>query len=173
MLSTDAAPAVDVKIARYEKIGRSPAVPLIPRAWLELLDAGLMERTHIPVFSGSPVVVALAPSGAAVGFLHWYAQDDGQAWVVLGWIDPTWRRRGIYRRLYADLREQCLAQGIPAISGGTDAGNAGMLATAAALGRKVTGAIYRDELAAAPIAGGNVNFPPRRLIAADDAGGGP
>lgn len=81
--------------------------------------------------------------GEAAGILV-YADVDwkNEVWVVLGYVRPHFRRRGIYRALWEALVVRARQAGRPRIGGDTSIKNKAMQQTMEALGRRPVAIIY-------------------------------
>jgi GNAT superfamily N-acetyltransferase len=87
--------------------------------------------------------------GALLVTMEWSDWRDGLFWWIQSvYVRPTWRRRGVFRRLYGEVRRAALAD--PAIRGlrlYVDRDNAAARQTYATLGMVATNyAVYEEVL---------------------------
>jgi GNAT superfamily N-acetyltransferase len=125
----------DIEIVHYKKTNGSPAIPILVKAWAELLEKGFISSS-VPVGAEHEVFAAKA-DGTIVGVITFYkAEWHNCMWLQLGYVLPEYRNRGIYRKLWNHLVEHSKTQGVATIDGGVDINNTEMLKVAERLGRK-------------------------------------
>lgn len=118
----------------YDGLSRTPAYELAITGHLELLERGRAENVVAVLWDHKAVVgfVDGLPVGV-ITFQHtaWMKQID----IAIGYVRPEFRRRGLYRAMWAALVEKAQELKAEVIFGGTAIDNAELRATAKALGR--------------------------------------
>lgn len=126
----------------------SKAWPLIVEGVNELVQEGLLvDRCGFPVNWDDQVLYAVSREGDVVGAVCYRKESwSNGAHISLGYVEPSSRRQGVYRLLFAALVERGKAEGLVQITGTVDAKNDAMQKTMAALGRKLTRLTYAFDL---------------------------
>jgi ribosomal protein S18 acetylase RimI-like enzyme len=134
------------EIDHVEQLSGSYAHFPAVKAWVEIVDAGLGDGGVMSInWDDSATVMKLG--GEIVGLIVWrYAKWTRDAWICVGWVKGSHRRKGIYRELYLATREKAKAAGALSISGGVNPNNHAVRSTAAAFGRKEYGVTLREEI---------------------------
>lgn len=119
----------------YAGVNQTPAIPLISRAWSELLARGISPMETIGNWDHQAVV---AFSGDLPVGLMTYTHEKWKRvlWVHLGYVVPELRQHGIYKQLWERVVKAAQKLGASEIHGGTHVDNLIMLEVAAKLGRK-------------------------------------
>ena len=81
-----------------------------------------------------------------LGALLWTPQDDGSWWTELGFVEPRYRKQGVYRLLWEACVYKAQLKNVRSIQGGVAIGNAPMHATCEKLGRRPTYTVYDYEV---------------------------
>lgn len=135
------------QIKSHKKLGRSMQFGIVARAWAELHARDIGVTTQIPFHESYQITWAEDDAGKTVGFIVWYVgETTGEAWLSLGHVDKSYRRLGVYTRLYAEFRRLAKEEGAVTILGGIPVGNLAAEAAARALGRKVSFCVWKDDL---------------------------
>lgn len=118
----------------YDGVNQTPAIPLIARAWPEILAAG--NGVNEGVHSWDHQAIVCFAGDMPVGVMT-YTHEKWRklVWVHLGYVVPELRRRGIYRLMWERVVKAAQKLGAVEIQGGTSVGNEPMLAVARRLGR--------------------------------------
>lgn len=125
-----------------------PVLRLLAMGWVSMLDSGIAPNLGLP-FAWDQSVSWIESGGAVVSVIVWVHQEwDGSAWIRFGYTAPTERRKGLYSRLYADVRTREAALGTRAIHGATHVTNKKMQAVAAKQGRAAYAIQFLDVLPA-------------------------
>lgn len=125
------------EIIYYEQINGTVAVQLALRAEADLHAAGLADDVIITHWDQSALVAYEA--GRAVGIITFeHSKWQKRINICQGWVDPEYRRRGIYRELWNALVEKAKELKAIKIMGYTRYNNERMLIVAKQLGRKIT-----------------------------------
>lgn len=101
-------------------------------------------------------VVAEAGDAGVIGSLmitsEWSDWRDGHIWWVQSvYVTPPWRRRGVYRRLYDNVRERARALGtVRGMRLYVEGGNVNAQRTYRAMGMTPTSYLVFEEMLAAP-----------------------
>ena len=107
-----------MKIGYSKTAAATPAFALIAEGWNEQVQEGLTPdlRGDCPVAWTSQMLFAEREDCEIVGVLCWVHDDITNAFVVsLGYVEPTSRRRGTFRELYAVLQKRASEQNISRI----------------------------------------------------------
>ncbi len=108
-----------MKIEYRKSAAATPAFALITEGWNELVQDGFTSELLgvCPVDWHNEVLHYERDDGEIVGVLCWQHDDVTNAFVVsLGYVEPTSRRRGVFRELYAELRQRADAKGVGRIA---------------------------------------------------------
>lgn len=109
-----------MKIERFKTINYTPAVVLATKGWLEQNQTGIGEATASIHYSHSGIVAFEKMRDPAshphdvdlfpIGVITWSLQPSLAAvFVEQAFVEAPWRRRGIFKALWADLMEQAAA----------------------------------------------------------------
>ncbi|MEI9917081.1 MAG: GNAT family N-acetyltransferase [Methylovirgula sp.] len=94
-----------IRIETYEGISATPALPLAVEGWHELIKRKLADDQMIFNWDSNALVAFVGKK--PVGVLLWAKIEwQKRAYVNLGYVQPDYRRRGIYRQLFAGLVEK-------------------------------------------------------------------
>lgn len=131
-----------MRLHHVEKVVGTPAPAIIARAWVDLLEQGLIQDHMIPI-GWDDSAFYITDGDRFVAVLSYFAAEwNGGAHVKVGWVAPEYRRRGLYRRLWSALVERAREKGWMRIEGATAANNAPLQAFAASVGRELTAFSY-------------------------------
>jgi GNAT superfamily N-acetyltransferase len=148
---------MNVRIS-HERVTDGAALPLLIKGCAELARRGLLSH-DLPYHFQDKAVCAY--SGAEpVGVISWRPTDGGaELWILVGYVLPQFRRRGIYRQLWEALVQHARTIGAVRIGSATNLANEEMRAFLRATGRKETSVVsvfWLNESAAVPTGSGNV-----------------
>jgi GNAT superfamily N-acetyltransferase len=136
---------MDTEIKTSEKMNGSPALPLLVEGWSELFRNGHASPDVAIAWDHS--VLWIEDGGVPVAAMSYHYTDwNRQFWINLGYVKPSHRRRGLYRKLYEEAHRIAVEKKAHHISGGTNWNNHIMRATAEDLGRKPDYVIYTEVL---------------------------
>lgn len=139
---------MNIEIWSCDKLGRAGIYPLVSAGWSDVQQSGYGTPTQVPFHESYPVVYATV-DGVPVGFIVWSPPgDNGEAWVMFGYVATAYRQKGIYRRIYAEVRRLAIEAKASTLLGGIIVGNRAAEEAALALGRKPSFVVYEDALEA-------------------------
>ena len=153
----------------YDGVNQTPAIPLIARAWQELLARGISPMETIGNWDHQAVV---AFSGDMPVGVMTYTHEKWKKvlWVHLGFVVPELRRHGIYKLLWERVVKAAQKLGAAEIQGSTHVDNSAMLECARKLGRTRLFITTRFVVPPAIVSSIPKPVPPRgRLIKERDA----
>lgn len=134
-----------MEIKYYKQLNGSPALALAVEAENALHQAGFTSG-HVLVAWNQQALAAFV-DGRVVGVLTYEDLEwKNELFVVVGYVHPAFRRRGIYRALWEALVARAQETGRPRIVGTTSVMNQAMQATMEALGRRPVAISYEYEL---------------------------
>lgn len=118
------------------------ALPVILRAHAELVSNGLSEMATLP--PDASVLYCIEDDVVAGVILMEEQSEEGPdaLWVYLVWVEPHFRRKGIFNKMWEELHRHAAQRGIPTISLSTQVGNIPMHAAMLSVMGKVTYQIY-------------------------------
>ncbi len=128
--------ALKVRMLHFNEVNMTPVVPLVHRAYDELMTAGLADY-EVALSHDDKAVVAFTQDNIIAGILvyrelKWLRQW----WVLIGWVAPQYRRKGVYTRLWAELVKRARKnKNIESITGATSVLNERMREVNASLDR--------------------------------------
>lgn len=129
-----------MKIEYRKSAAATPAFALIAEGWNELVQDGMTTdlRADCPVDVCNEVLHYERDDGEIVGVVCWFNNEVTNAFVVsLAYVEPTSRRHGVFRELYAKLRDRALTASISRIVFQVHPQNAGMVEVVKKLGAMV------------------------------------
>lgn len=134
-------------IEHFEKVSASPAVLHILVAMKDLHDTGWYDFVP-PDVSTDEILVELTPEGTVIGFMIYRPDTWRSEWfIMLSWVDPDYRRRGIHSKLFAALCERAKTKpNVVKIACATHVENYGAQAAFEAQGRKAVSINYEFRL---------------------------
>jgi GNAT superfamily N-acetyltransferase len=120
-------------------------IAIAVEGWQELLNRGICDDNTLVGWNHKALVAE--EEGEILGILTYEAVDWTRSWsVVLGYVRPAHRRKGIYTALWEALVAKAREEKRTYIDGTTHRDNAEMQATMERLGRKLRYFGYRFEL---------------------------
>lgn len=119
----------------YDGVNQTPAIPLIARAWTELLARGIGTGETIGSWDHQAVVAFSGEMPVGV-MTYTHEKWKKMLWIHLGYVVPEMRMQGIYRLLWDRVIKAAQKLGAVEILGGTHVDNLIMLEVAEKLGRK-------------------------------------
>lgn len=128
----------------YDGINHTPAIPLLARAWHELLREELMMPVVMIGYDDCAFVASL--EGEAVGVLSFRKPWGRELAITIGYVAPNCRGRGIYRCLWERLVAHAKEKNVVEISATTHVRNLRLRSTAKALGRTEHGVVLRYKV---------------------------
>ena len=127
-------------LRHYESLPYTPAIALALEGWHELAQAGHCDPGGIFVAWDHHAIVAFDKLDHPLGVLTFTKQDwNRTCFVVIGWVLPAHRSRGVYRAMWDKLVVLAQEWKFARIEGTTAIENDKMRAVAKALGRKERG----------------------------------
>lgn len=124
--------------------GDAGFVPFIVTAWKYLLDHKLCDASVIILGSDTNAFMAFRSDGTPVGVITWDTSYNKTFYIGIGYVDPNYRKRGIYNRLVERLKDHAKENGVTKITGWIKASNGPMVTAAARQGRTITSLIKAD-----------------------------
>jgi ribosomal protein S18 acetylase RimI-like enzyme len=133
-------------LEHIDQISGSPAHFPAIKAWVEVVDAGHGDGDVLSINWDDQVTV-LKDGDRIVALMVWrYLKYMREAWVCVGWVDEKYRRQGLYKQLYAAMKEQAIKLGARFIGGGVRPSNTAIRASAKSLGRSEHGITLREVI---------------------------
>lgn len=125
---------MEIDIVHYNGINYTPIVTLIAKAQLNLLLDGMSEPL-ISIFWDDDLIAAFVEN-KPVGFISYkYSEYIKTVNIHIGWVEPEYRRTGIYRQMWDELVIKSRDLKAKHIMSTTHLKNHQMRATAKKLGR--------------------------------------
>ncbi len=140
---------VKIKYSRYAS--RTEAFELISEGWHEAVQDGLTPDFVgvCPVGPTSEVVYAVSPDDDIVGVLAWNHDDpQGVFDVVLYYVEPTSRKQGVFKALFAAVYEHARKRGVRAVRIAIPSASGAHKSAVESLGFQAVSVIYEAECAA-------------------------
>ena len=135
-------------IRLFNNVGHSPAWPLVITAIKALEEEGIGFQPFVaPVYNDS-ALVSFGDNGHVEGFLIYRYDDVKCSWfILLAYVLPEHRRKGIHTALFSALVERAKKRGdILSIDCGTHIDNRAAQAAFEAQGRVKTAIMYSYSL---------------------------
>ena len=135
-----------ISIRHYDAIGNTPAMAIVVRCWLDLLERDLCDPGGFPVAWDNKGFVAFQDE-RPVGVMTY----SDTAWlnaltIHIAYVEPGSRRQGVHTMMWAEAVKKARELKRPVISGGTSLQNGPMRAVMKAQGRIETMVLTRYEL---------------------------
>ncbi|MDX1065994.1 GNAT family N-acetyltransferase [Sinorhizobium medicae] len=122
------------RIRFYENCGYSPAQRLVALAMVEIEERGFHGRRLGWPMPETPCMAAIDKEGNAIGLLTYFGESDWQ--IVLAYVSPEHRRKGIHTALHTALVDKAKKQGnVFSINSNTHVNNLAAQAAFKAQGR--------------------------------------
>ena len=115
-----------MKIEYNRRASYTPAYGLLAEGWNELVQSGLVpEQTGLsPVAWDNEVFYAVSDEGDIVGVIAWAASQQSAVYEVkLAYVEPSSRRRGVFRALFDELAVRARKNNVVRIGSSVHAGN--------------------------------------------------
>jgi GNAT superfamily N-acetyltransferase len=126
----------EIAIEHVKRINATKAVPFLVHAWNELLKAGFCDDMVLVSWDHEAVLALNARKDviAAMSFSHidWRAEIC----INIGFVMPAYRRRRVYRRLFARVVDIARERGVTNITGGRHVLNSRKARVDKSMGRK-------------------------------------
>lgn len=130
------------EIISFKGIVNTPIHPYIMNSWNYLLRSGLTDGASCPTWDDNAIAAYL--ESEPVGVLTWIKNEWCKTISVrLGYVEPAFRNRGIYRIIFSHLIQVARGEGISIIDGFTSAKNEDMQKVMGRLGREKYSIGYR------------------------------
>lgn len=138
----------DYTVQMFNDAGHSPAWPLVPHAMVDIEKMGFDFQPHVAPAWNDPCMAAIDEHGRAIGFLIYRYDAVKSSWfIMLSWVKPEHRRKGVHSALFNALVERAKKRGdILMIDCGTHVNNHAAQAAFAAQGRAQTAIMYSYHL---------------------------
>lgn len=93
------------------------AFALIAEGWNEMVQEGLTpDREGVcPITAKDEVIYVLSNDGDVVGVLTFLVDPSGVARITLAYVEPSSRKRSVFRAMFEDLRARCAQRGVTRI----------------------------------------------------------
>lgn len=138
---------MNVTIENIQKLAGSDATDIAVEGWWDLIQRGLMGDKEYLLQWNNSALLARDEAGQIVGVLLYQDVDwQNRVGVVLGYVRPTFRRKGVYGKLWAALIEQAQVLGRARIEGATHKENDVMQHVMQKLNRSATRIVYNFEV---------------------------
>jgi GNAT superfamily N-acetyltransferase len=135
-----------VKLYRLKMIEQTPVSLFITKGWVELADAGHVDPNSILVGGSYPAVYA-EERGKIIGAITYFGSEgDLSLNINMGYVLPKYRRRGVYTRMFEEIKTIGRERGFKWISTHTSPKNTAIVATNEKLGRRVIAWQWRIDL---------------------------
>jgi RimJ/RimL family protein N-acetyltransferase len=115
------------------KMGQCPAMSLFLKTYAEIIDKGFA-YPNITWTNTDRVIWAQKDSKIVGGISYQYTPDNKMGWIVLSFVDPEQRGRGIYQTMHDVLEKDIIASGGDRISSLVHVDNESRLASAKKVG---------------------------------------
>jgi GNAT superfamily N-acetyltransferase len=117
-------------------------------AYGEMVAAGIADGGSWPFDVKAEAVFIRDEEGEIIALIIWRVYDDApeEAWIHLAWVEWRWRRQGLYRRMLADVEEQCRERGIRRVEAAVREDNTAAREAVARLGFTTSRTIYARDL---------------------------
>lgn len=132
-----------IKVEHYKRINGSPATAFVVRGYAKIVDT-LPDISCIEL-SGKNEVIFARSGKDYIGFIS-FAEYEDYAWVYASYVDPKFRKQGIYTKMYKRLRTLARKRGYRSIESGIAPKNKAMLKAAVSMGREVHSVVVVDNL---------------------------
>ena len=134
-------------IKHLQQISGSPYHFKALEAFVETVLAGNGDGSAVIFNWDDKVSVILSRSGELQGLIVWrHLKWLQQVWICQGWVEPKYRRRGLYTKLYRAVKAEAKKLGARTIAGGVKPANVAMIAAAKRQGRKVVCVTVEEAL---------------------------
>jgi GNAT superfamily N-acetyltransferase len=123
-------------------------------AYGEMVAAGTSEGGSWPFDLKAEASFIRNQEGEIIALLIWRVYDDApdEAWLQMAWVEWQWRRKGLYRKMLADVEQEWRSRGIRRVEAAVRDDNTAMLQAKEHLGFMRSRTIFARDLvpAAAP-----------------------
>jgi GNAT superfamily N-acetyltransferase len=109
-----------MRVDYSQSAANTDAFALIAEGWNELVQDGHTpdQDAISPVGPGDEVLYAIGKDGDIVGVLTFkVGERPGVARITLAYVEPSSRKRGVFKDLVAELRRLCKERGLTRIDG--------------------------------------------------------
>lgn len=119
----------------------------VARGFADMLENQLV-REDANLLSDDHGAVVAVRDDRPIGFItirnntSW----NGDIWIVMAWVDEPWRRKGVFRTMYKQVREFAEKEGARSISLGTRHGNLAMRRAVIAEGGAEDFILFRHDI---------------------------
>jgi GNAT superfamily N-acetyltransferase len=125
---------VGIEIVHHKGLNYTPAACLAARVQAELISTNQSEPVLSVGWDDNAILAVV--DGKAIGIITWiYSEWAKTVSIHLGWVDPEYRRKGVYLQMWKELVQKARDSGAKNIIGTTHMDNHAMRKTAKALGR--------------------------------------
>lgn len=109
-----------MRVEYSHSAANTDAFALIAEGWNDLVQEGHTpdQDAVSPVGPGDEVIYAIGNDGDIVGVLTFKAGErPGVARITLAYVEPSSRKRGVFKDLVTELRRLCKERGLTRIDG--------------------------------------------------------
>ncbi len=134
-----------MRIEHSKRAARTPAAPLIVEAWNDVVQEGFTSDLEgvFPVKPDDVVLFAVSPEGDIVGVLTYgLVPPDAVVEVTIAYVEPSSRKRGVFKALLAELRERAKRVGAEGVTMKVPAQNAPFQAVMRRLNAPAASVVY-------------------------------
>jgi GNAT superfamily N-acetyltransferase len=123
-------------IRHYKQISNTSALPLALRAQQALRNNGFVDNLLTLSWDHSAIEAVPDLTGRGIGIMvYQHLEWAKQIYVGIGWVDPNYRRQGVYTHMWRALLAKAKDLKVVEIRGITHVDNGSMRTLAAKLGR--------------------------------------
>lgn len=115
-----------MKIVHNRRASYTPAYGLLAEGWNELVQSGFVPEHNgvSPVAWDNEVFYAVSDEGDIVGVIVWAASQQSAVYEVkLADVEPSSRRRGVFRAMFDELAARARKNNVVRIASSVHAGN--------------------------------------------------
>lgn len=120
-----------------EKLCQSPCYPIAVRGWNELCELGFADESTGQIINWDYPVIWIEENAIPVAVMvYQHVMWMNMFHIVLSFVIPSHRRRGLYRRMYGEVLERAITAGVSQVQGTMHRMNIRAIQAADHLGRK-------------------------------------
>lgn len=136
----------ETEVKQAEKLNGCPALKLCVHGWSELIKAGLVPSDSV-VLNWDDSVLWVEDSGQIVGVMTYKVMEWTKClWVGLSFVNPEYRRQGLYSQMYARAVEIAKEKAMIRVESGIDPQNVAMIQAAKKTGRHLHYVVYAQNV---------------------------
>ena len=104
-----------MKIGYNRRASHTPAYGLLADGWNEVVQDGFApdQQGVSPVTWDNEVIYAVSDEGDIVGVIAWASAPQSAVYIVtLAYVEPSSRRRGVFKALFRELTARAVKQNV-------------------------------------------------------------